>query len=216
MSMHDTHSLKAWKQDGAVSGKRWRRTDRNSAVNGKTPTTYFHKIRVAHRNHWCKPTTSRRILYLWSHPTCGLNTSRSRNGAEKTRWVLKAAHTLKWGDRSTWCSAYIKSQIHWRSASPPKISKKRTIILVDYCCFSITANEAAAGMMSSRCAGLWWRSLSFWLSFDTGMWTRGTARRTDALLPPTNATLPTLKTVTRSVKPLINMSRIGSWSSNAT
>ncbi len=176
MSMHDTHSLKAWKQDGAVSGKRWRRTDRNSAVNGKTPTTYFHKIRVAHRNHWCKPTTSRRILYLWSHPTCGLNTSRSRNGAEKMRWVLKAAHTLKWGDRSTWCSAYIKSQIHWRSASPPKISKKTTIILVDYCCFSVTANEAAAGMMSYICAGLWWNGVKITFIL-TQLWYRNVNAR---------------------------------------
>ncbi len=189
MSMHDTHSLKAWKQDGAVSGKCVRRTDRNSAVNGKTPTTYFHKIRVAHRNHWCKPTTSRRILYLWSHPKCGLNTSRSMKGAEKMRWVLKAAHTLKWGDmRSTWCSAYMKSQIHWRSASPPTISKKRTV-MVYYCCFYITANEAAALMMSSRCAVFWCKRCGDHFHSDTalvqaaGMWTRVTAVKTDALLP---------------------------------
>lgn len=151
-SMHETHSLKAWKEDGAFSGKCVRRSDRNSAVNGKTPTMYFHKIRVAHRNHWCKPTTSRRILYFWSHPTCGLKTSRSMKGAEKMRWVLKAAHTLKWGDmRSKWRSAYIKSQIHWRNLSPPKNSKNTTIILVNYYCFDRRWCNSSGDVLQMGC-----------------------------------------------------------------
>lgn len=75
MSMHETHSLNAWNEDGALSVKCVCRTDRNNAVNGKTPTMYFHKIREAHRNHWYKPTASLRILYsestprvYWTHP----------------------------------------------------------------------------------------------------------------------------------------------------
>lgn len=154
MSMHETHSLNAWNEDGALSGKCMRRTDRNKTVNGKTPTIYFHKIREAHRNHWCKPTTSRHILYLWIHSTCVLNTSRSMKGAEKIRWVLKAAHTLQWGDmRSTWRSSYMKSQIHCRNESHPKISKRRTIILVNYSCLYIVkgSNRSFRAMMSSRC-----------------------------------------------------------------
>lgn len=152
MSMHETHSLNACNEDGALSGKCVRRTDRNNTVNGKTPTMYFHKIREAHRNHWCKPMASLRILYLWIHPTFVLNTSRSMKGAEKMRWVLKAAHTLQWGDvRKTWRSLYMKSQIHCSTESPPKISKTRASILVNLFLHSLIAkgsNSSFRAMMS--------------------------------------------------------------------